>query len=253
MLDNIFLKVFFIIIFFIVGILLIKILFVPAVKQIWKWKYNAKLYIGLLVTTLCMFLLQILTNQYWGILLTILCYVIYFLVLGAINYYDNEKGLIDDVKEKRIFDIINIKNLDGSYPNIYKKLTTKDGRVIYLIHTNVPIFEWENNKLNIEKAFNTKILSFGHGYTKNLIRISTAKEITELIKIHIHFEDIFGSDKDIQIHEKPEKNNVYTVYSANISSSAYEEKKFQIEEKLSMKIISINKLNEKNVEIEFKK
>jgi hypothetical protein len=174
-------------------------------------------------------------------------------VLGCINHANEKKKLIKDVKEKRIFDTINIKNLDGSYPNIYKKIKTKDGRVIYFIYTNVPLFEWEGKKENIEKAFGKKVLGFGHGFTKNLIRISTVKEITELVIIQVKFENVFGPDRDIQIKENPNKINTYTIYSSNIHLDEYKNKIENLENELDLKVASMKKIDEKNIEIELSK
>lgn len=222
-------------------------------KQVWEWKFDKRLYIGLLITTVCMLILQAWTKRYWGIILTVLCYLVYLFVLGCINHANEKKKLIKDVKEKRIFDIIDIKNLDGSYPNIYKTIKAKDGRVIYFIYTNVPLFEWEGKKENIERAFGAKVLGFGHGFTKNLIRISTVKEITELIIIQVNFENVFGADRDIQIKEKANKNNTYTIYSSNIHIDEYKNKIEKLEKELGLMVLSINKIDEKNIEIELSK
>ncbi|MBN1252110.1 MAG: hypothetical protein JXA16_08230 [Bacteroidales bacterium] len=197
-----------------------------------------------------MLIFHALTQAKFELFFTILCYLVYLYILGAINYADSKKTLIKDVKEKRIFDIIDIKNLDGGYPNIYKTIKTKDGRVIYFIYTNVPLFEWESKKEAIEKAFGTKVLGFGHGFTKNLIRISTVKEITKLVIIQVKFENVFGPDRDIQIKEKTNKINTYTIYSSNIHLDEYKNKIENLEKELDSKILSINKIDDKNIEIE---
>ena len=226
---------------------------IRGIKQIWNWKFDKRLYIGLGITTIFMIILQFWTNRDFGAGTTIFCYFVYLFILGIIRYTEDKKKLIKDVKEKKIFDIIDVKNLDGSYPNIYKTLKAKDGRVIYFIYTNAPLFEWKGKKRNIETAFGAKVLEFGYGYTKNLIKISTVSKITKLIIIQINLEKIFGADRDIRVQEKKDNKNMYIIYSSNIIFREYENKKEHIEQELNLKIISMNELDKKNIEIEFSK
>lgn len=130
-------------------------------------------HIGIVISTVIMFILQILTRTYWGILMTVFPYILYLFVLGLIRFKKDKDMEKEDFEYQKIFKLIGLENLDGTSPKVKKKIECENKEVVYFINSNRPLSEWKNKREYIEQAFNSEVIAIDYGLTKQEIKIIT--------------------------------------------------------------------------------